>query len=70
MRYDGQLYTYNYVDSGPCYRCVFPMPPKPESVGTCEDAGVLGVATGILQATEAIKVLTKLGSGKPCDLFL
>jgi len=73
MRYDGQLCTYNYGDSGPCYRCVFPMPPKPESVSTCEDVGVLGVATGVigtLQAMEAIKVLTKLGSGKPCDLFL
>jgi len=73
MRYDGQLCTYNYGDSGPCYRCVFPMPPKPESVGTCEDVGVLGVATGVigtLQAMEAIKVLTKLDGGKPCDLFL
>lgn len=37
------------------------MPPKPESVGTCEDVGVLGVVTGVigtLQALEAIKLLT------------
>lgn len=61
MRYDGQLCVYNRGESGPCYRCVFPSPPKPESVGTCEDVGVLGVVTGIigtLQATEAIKLLT------------
>lgn len=67
MRYDGQLCTYNYGKSGPCYRCVFPMPPKPESVGTCEDVGVLGVVTGVvgtLQAMEAIKILTKSNNGK------
>lgn len=66
MRYDGQLCTYNYGDSGPCYRCVFPTPPKPGNVGTCEDVGVLGVVTGVvgtLQAMEAIKLLTELNSG-------
>jgi adenylyltransferase/sulfurtransferase len=60
MRYDGQLCLYNYGESGPCYRCLFPVPPKPETVGTCEDVGVLGVVTGIvgtLQAMEAIKLL-------------
>lgn len=63
MRYDGQLAVYNHGENGPCYRCVFPMPPKPESVGTCEDVGVLGVATGIigtLQAMEAIKLLSTI----------
>ncbi|KAF8318414.1 hypothetical protein DL93DRAFT_383935 [Clavulina sp. PMI_390] len=60
MRYDGQLCTYNRGPEGPCYRCIFPMPPKPESVGTCEDVGVLGVVTGVvgtLQAMEAIKLI-------------
>jgi adenylyltransferase/sulfurtransferase len=72
MRYDGQLCTYNHGDSGPCYRCVFPTPPKSENVGTCEDEGVLGVVTGVvgtLQAMEAIKLLTELNNGKCSDLF-
>lgn len=72
MRYDGQLCTYNYGNSGPCYRCVFPVPPRPASVGNCEDVGVLGVVTGVvgtLQAMEAIKLLTKLNNGEPCNRF-
>ena len=60
MRYDGQLVIYNRGEAGPCYRCVYPTPPKPEAVGTCEDVGVLGLATGVigtLQAMEAIKLV-------------
>lgn len=62
IRYDGQLCVYNLDEESPCYRCVFPMPPKPEAVGTCEDVGVLGVVTGVigtLQAMEAIKLLVR-----------
>lgn len=69
MRYDGQLCTYNCGPTGPCYRCIFPMPPKPETVGTCEEAGVLGVVTGVigtLQAMEAIKILTSNAAGALC----
>lgn len=45
---------------GPCLRCVFPSPPPPGSLPTCDTAGVLGTApmvVGSLQATEAIKLL-------------
>jgi adenylyltransferase/sulfurtransferase len=59
MRYDGQLCTYN-LPNGPCYRCIFPKPPSPEIVGTCEGSGVLGVVTGTigtLQALAAIKFI-------------
>lgn len=72
MRYDGQLCTYNHGPTGPCYRCVFPMPPKPESVGTCEDVGVLGVVTGVvgtLQAMEAIKLLTTVSVSEGMSLY-
>lgn len=57
----GQLSILNFKNKGPCYRCFYPKPPKPESVSTCGDAGVFGPAiglTGIMLATETIKVLT------------
>ncbi|KAJ3004074.1 UNVERIFIED_CONTAM: Molybdenum cofactor synthesis protein 3 [Siphonaria sp. JEL0065] len=63
LRLDGQLTVYNY-NSGPCYRCIFPTPPPPETVTNCSDGGVLGVVTGIIgsfQALEAIKVITGMG---------
>lgn len=47
---------------GPCYRCIFPKPPPPESVVSCGDGGILGPVVGImgvLQALEAIKILTR-----------
>lgn len=50
--------------SGPCYRCLFPVAPKPESCSRCSDAGVLGVIPGIigsLQALECIKILAEVG---------
>jgi len=49
---------------GPCYRCLYPTPPPPELAPGCSVAGVLGVVPGVmglLQATEAIKVLLGLG---------
>ncbi|KAL1612816.1 hypothetical protein SLS60_001045 [Paraconiothyrium brasiliense] len=69
LRTDGQLMVLNYpprppgdTAGGPCYRCVFPKPPPPESVVSCGDGGILGPVVGtmgILQALETIKVLTK-----------
>src|SRR5882724_5768281 len=43
MRFDGQLCTYNLGTDGPCYRCLYPTPPAPETLGTCEETGILGV---------------------------
>ncbi|ORX46302.1 hypothetical protein DM01DRAFT_330557 [Hesseltinella vesiculosa] len=71
LRYDGQLAVYNY-QGGPCYRCLHPVPPPPETVGRCSDNGVLGAVPGvigILQALEAIKVITGLHSGEPSFLI-
>lgn len=42
LRMDGQLTVYNYK-GGPCYRCLFPKPPPPESILNCADGGILGV---------------------------
>ncbi|ESO83505.1 hypothetical protein LOTGIDRAFT_133196 [Lottia gigantea] len=58
LRFEGQLTVYNH-DKGPCYRCLYPKPPPPETVTNCSDGGVLGVVPGIigcLQALEAIKI--------------
>jgi adenylyltransferase/sulfurtransferase len=55
---------------GPCYRCVFPKPPPPESVVSCGDGGILGPVVGVmgvLQALEAIKVLTQKSAVTPAD---
>lgn len=40
---EGQLTVYNYQDN-PCYRCIFPQPPPPETVMNCGDGGVLGAS--------------------------
>jgi molybdopterin/thiamine biosynthesis adenylyltransferase len=62
-QFEGQLSLFNTSD-GPCYRCLFPTPPKPGTVPNCAEAGVLGVLAGVvgnLMATEAIKFLLGLG---------
>ncbi|MBI3860198.1 MAG: ThiF family adenylyltransferase [Thaumarchaeota archaeon] len=65
LAFEGQASVF-FPPTGPCYRCLFPKPPPPESVRSCEDAGVLGVIPGImggLQASQAIGLL--LGKGSP-----
>lgn len=64
LRFDGQLSVFD-ARTGPCYRCMFPEPPPLEYAPNCAEAGVLGVLPGIigaLQATEAIKLLTGVGT--------
>jgi molybdopterin/thiamine biosynthesis adenylyltransferase/rhodanese-related sulfurtransferase len=67
QRFQGQVSVF---DAGcnrgvaPCYRCLFPQPPAPEDAPNCSEAGVLGVLPGViglLQATEAIKLILRLG---------
>jgi molybdopterin/thiamine biosynthesis adenylyltransferase/rhodanese-related sulfurtransferase len=63
-RFEGQV-TCFVPDEGPCYRCLYPEPPPPDMAPSCQEAGVLGVlpgVVGVLQATEAIKLV--LGVGK------
>ena len=66
-RFEGQASVF---DAGrrrgeaPCYRCLFPEPPPPEAAPNCAEAGVLGVLPGViglLQATEALKLILGLG---------
>ena len=60
QRTEGQLMVLNYpVSKGPCYRCVFPKPPAPETVVGCSEIGILGSVVGmigILMAGEALKL--------------
>ena len=42
-----QLIVYNYMN-GPCYRCLYPTPPPPETVTNCSDGGVMGAGKMIL----------------------
>ena len=62
-RFEGQVTTF-VAGQGPCYRCLYPQPPPPEMAPSCAEAGVLGVLPGIvglLQATEAVKLILGLG---------
>ena len=63
FRFDGQASVFNYKN-GPYYRCLFPNPPPQDAIPNCAEVGVLGVLPGIIgivQATEAIKII--LGKG-------
>ncbi len=65
FRFEGQASVFATKD-GPCYRCLYPDPPPPGLVPSCAEGGVLGVLPGIIgviQATEAIKLM--LGVGEP-----
>ncbi|RDW23584.1 adenylyltransferase [Yarrowia lipolytica] len=60
LKTEGQLSIYNY-NGGPCYRCLFPIPPPADAVQTCGDGGIMGPVVGMMgmsQAMEAIKLLT------------
>jgi sulfur-carrier protein adenylyltransferase/sulfurtransferase len=59
LRFEGQATVFNH-QSGPCYRCIYPIMPPAGMIPSCGEAGVLGVLPGLvgtIQATETIKVL-------------
>jgi adenylyltransferase/sulfurtransferase len=65
FRFEGQASVFA-TEAGPCYRCLYPEPPPPGLVPSCAEGGVLGILPGLLgviQATEAIKLV--LGFGDP-----
>jgi sulfur-carrier protein adenylyltransferase/sulfurtransferase len=65
FRFEGQASVFG-TKEGPCYRCLYPEPPPPGLVPSCAEGGVLGVLpgmVGMIQATEAIKLI--LGVGEP-----
>ena len=63
-KFDGQISVFDGAN-GPCYRCLYPTPPSAAAIPNCAATGVLGVLPGligVMQATEAIKLI--LGIGK------
>ena len=65
FRFEGQASVFA-TENGPCYRCLYPEPPPPGLVPSCAEGGVLGILpglVGVIQATEAIKLI--LGNGEP-----
>ncbi len=65
FRFEGQATVFAY-QGGPCYRCLYPEPPPPGLVPSCAEGGVLGIlpgTVGLIQATEAVKLI--LGRGQP-----
>ncbi|MDX2177798.1 MAG: molybdopterin-synthase adenylyltransferase MoeB [Candidatus Sumerlaeia bacterium] len=68
LQFEGQAAVFPHTPGGgaPCYRCLFPDPPRDGEVPTCSQAGVLGALAGVvgsLMAMEALKLL--LGIGEP-----
>jgi molybdopterin/thiamine biosynthesis adenylyltransferase len=65
FRFEGQLTTLKPAAGFPCYRCLYPEPPPPGMVPSCQEAGVLGVlagTVGVLQAAEALKEVLQIGT--------
>ncbi len=66
FRFEGQASVFYPKAGGPCYRCLYPEPPPPGLVPSCAEGGVLGIlpgVIGVIQATEAIKLI--IGEGEP-----
>jgi sulfur-carrier protein adenylyltransferase/sulfurtransferase len=71
-RFEGQVSVFD-AQHGPCYRCLYPEPPPPDLVPSCAEAGVLGVLpglVGVLQATEAVKLILGIGESLTGRLLL
>lgn len=63
FRFEGQATVFAY-EGGPCYRCLYPEPPPPGLVPSCAEGGVLGILPGLIglvQATEAVKLILGIG---------
>jgi len=65
FQFEGQVTVFHPAHGSPCYRCLFPELPQPGTVPNCAEAGVFGALCGIVgswQASEALKLLTGLGT--------
>lgn len=63
-RFEGRLSVFAPHLGGPCFRCLLPRIPPPNSIPVCAESGVLGMVPGIIgtmQALEVLKLLTNLG---------
>jgi len=72
LRWEGQITVYN-CGTGPCFRCLNPVLPPAEAVGSCADSGVIGGvvgAVGCLQAVETLKILMGRSTLEGCGGIL
>mgnify|MGYP003337425649 CR=1 FL=1 len=73
FRFEGQATVFNLDADSPNYRDLFPEPPPPGMVPSCAEGGVVGVLPGLIgliQATEAVKILTGIGTSLSGRLLL
>jgi len=71
-RFDGQVSVFNNKN-GPCYRCLYPEPPPRGEVANCRIGGVMGTlpgTVGLIQSTEAIKIICGIGSSLSGNLLI
>ncbi len=71
-RFDGQV-SVLHTNGGPCYRCLYPEPPDPDTVPSCSTGGVLGVLPGVigsLMANEVLKLILGIGESLAGQLLL
>jgi len=64
FRFDGQAITI-LPEKSACYRCLFPEPPPPGLVPSCQEAGILGAVAGVIgtiQANEVLKYVLGIGN--------
>lgn len=73
---DGQLIVLNNPPApqgaapelgGPCYRCVFPRPPPPDSVVSCGEGGILGPVVGVMGVLQALEAIKLIAAGAAVD---
>ncbi|CAD5219236.1 unnamed protein product [Bursaphelenchus okinawaensis] len=64
LGWEGQLTVYHSGEECPCYRCIFPTPPPPETVTNCSEGGVLGPITGMIGSLQALEVINLIVKGK------
>jgi sulfur-carrier protein adenylyltransferase/sulfurtransferase len=65
FKFEGQVAVFDPAHGSACYRCLFPQPPPAGSVPGCGEAGVLGAVCGVIgsmQALEAVKLITSIGT--------
>lgn len=72
LKFDGQAITI-LPKKGPCYRCLYPEPPEPGLIPSCQEAGILGAVAGIIgliQTNEVLKLILGIGNLLLGKLFI
>ncbi|CCN50000.1 putative Dinucleotide-utilizing enzyme involved in molybdopterin and thiamine biosynthesis family 2 [Vibrio nigripulchritudo MADA3029] len=64
--WDGQLSTFLYQDSQPCYHCLYPINESQPDM-RCSDAGVVGPVVGIIGTHQALTAIRIITTGKAAE---